>query len=261
MKKFNLAIKFLYYLLTSKNRHGIHSPFVYHLVDKVIYNKAPQEAYARIEKIRRELKNNKKEISIEDYGAGSSVNPSKRRKISEIATHSLKSRKYGQLLFRLVKNYKPNTILELGTSLGITTLYLAKGQSKGKTYTIEACPETSAVASAVFEKAGMERIELMNGKFETVLPELLAQLPELDFVFFDGNHRKEPTLAYFRTCLKKAGDHSIFVFDDIHWSEEMEEAWKIIQNHPEVTFTVDLFFMGLVFFRKERFRQHFKIRY
>lgn len=261
MKRVRLAFKFLYYLLSAKNRHGIHSPFVYHLVDKVIYDKTPFPVYHEIEIIRKELITNEKEISIEDYGAGSSVNPSKRRKISEITTHSLKSRKYGQLLFRLVKNYNPNTILELGTSLGITTLYLAKGQLKGKIFTIEACPETSAVASAIFEKTGMEEIQFMNGKFEDIIPDLLLQLPSLDFVFFDGNHRKEPTLSYFKACIEMAGENSVFVFDDIHWSEEMEEAWELIKNHPKVTFTIDLFFIGLVFFRKERHRQHFKIRY
>ena len=261
MKKFNLAIKFLYYLLTSKNRHGIHSPFVYDLIDKIIYDKTPFQAFHKIEKIRKGLRNDKREIVIEDYGAGSTVYGSNRRKICGIIAHSVKSKKYAQLLFRIVKHFKSRTVLELGTSLGITTLYLAEGQSNGKVYTIEGCPQIAAVAVETFKKAGMKNIQMINGEFENILPELLQQLPVLDVVFFDGNHRKEATLAYFEMCIKKAGNSSVFVFDDIYWSDEMEEAWKIIRAHPEVTVTIDLFSMGLVFFRKEQPRQHFRIRY
>jgi predicted O-methyltransferase YrrM len=84
----------------------------------------------------------------------------------------------------------------------------------------------------------------------------------VDLLFVDGNHRKEATLEYFNIFLEKATPQSIFIFDDIHWSKEMEEAWKLIQQHNSVTLTIDLFFLGMVFFSKDfKVKQHFPIRF
>ncbi|MDQ3193008.1 MAG: class I SAM-dependent methyltransferase [Bacteroidota bacterium] len=263
MKKFYILVKYLKYLFVSYNRHGIHSPFVYDLIDNVIYDTTNYPAFIEIEKIRVQLKKDEKELMIEDYGAGSSINPSLRRKISDIATHSLKPKKYARLLFRLAKHFKPQNILELGTSLGVTTIYLSQAQAENKCtiYTIEGCPQIASVANENFIKANVNNIKLFKGKFEEVLPDVIAQHSVWDFVFFDGNHKKEPTLSYFTTCLEKAGNDSVFVFDDIHWSDEMEQAWEIIKINPKVRVTIDLFFVGLVFFRKEQPKQDFIIRY
>jgi len=200
-------------------------------------------------------------IEVTDLGAGSSQLKGIKRKVSDLAKYSAKSAKYGQLLYRLSAHFKPFNILELGTSFGISTLYLSLGNEDATTTTMEGCPEIAALAKKHFSSLNSNRIEVITGDFGKALPAYLQKNNRLDLVFFDGNHRREPTLEYFRLCLEKANDNSLFIFDDIHWSEEMEEAWAEIKNHPSVTVTIDLFFVGLVFFRKGQEKQHFSIRF
>jgi predicted O-methyltransferase YrrM len=161
----------------------------------------------------------------------------------------------------LVNRFQPEEVLELGTSLGISSAYLASANSKIKVITIEGCKEIAEKAKENFKKLGLQNIEQHLGNFDDVLPQLLSEKKKIDFVFFDGNHRKEPTLNYFKQCLAHAHEGSIFIFDDIYWSSEMKEAWNEIKMNERVTVTLDLFFMGIVFFRKEQVKQHFIIRY
>ena len=170
--------------------------------------------------------------------------------------------KYGQFLFRLAYHFKPNTILELGTSLGITTSYLAFANQNSKVITIEGCTNISSEAKNCFQSLGLNNIETVVGNFDSVLSSRLkTQDSRFDFVFFDGNHKKKPTLNYFNQCLSHATNDSVFIFDDIHWSDEMEEAWEEIKSHPKVIVTIDLFFLGLVFFRKEQAKENFVLRF
>lgn len=261
MRKIQFIFNYLFYRFTSQTKHDIHSPFVFDLLTNVIEDTTPFYAYAEIEALRKELLRSKELIPVTDYGAGSSFNNSHHRRIKDIVRHVSKMPKYGQLLFRIVNHLHPQTLLELGTSLGISTLYQAKPSSQSKLITIEGCPETARLAARNFRKLSAENIELMVGNFDKVLPKALQELKKTDYVFFDGNHRKEATIRYFEQCLPFIHNNTLFVFDDIHWSKEMEEAWKYIQNSPHVTITIDLFFLGLVFFRKEQGKQHFVIRF
>ena len=203
----------------------------------------------------------KKTISITDFGAGSSINASKKRAVASIAKHSLKPAKYAQLLFRLVRHFKPEIIVELGTSLGITTLYLATPRSNAKVLTLEGCPETSAIAKSNFERFQTNNIHIVTGNFNGTLPKTLSSIPSLDFVFFDGNHQKAATLDYFSQCLPYINNDSVFVFDDIYWSSGMQEAWETVKKNPSVTVSIDLYAIGIVFFRKEQEKQHFTIKF
>jgi len=174
----------------------------------------------------------------------------------------LKNKKFSQLLFRIAKYYKPQTILELGTSFGITTCYLASANRNSKVYTFEGSQEIEKIARENFDKAGLQNLDLIKGNFDKTFLPALNKLEKINLAFIDGNHRKEPTLHYFSELLKKSTNDSIFIFDDIHWSSEMEEAWNLIQQHDSVTLTVDLFFIGLVFFSADfKVKQHFTIRF
>jgi len=253
------SYKYFKYKLRSATKYDIHSPFIFHLVVNTIQDKTKYDCYAKIENLRAQLLRDEREINVLDLGAGSQLTKNNKRKVKDICTTAEKNKKYAQLLFRLVKEFQPETIIDLGTSLGLTTLYLSEGNSTAKITTIEGCPETSAVAKENFTKYGAKNIELVTGNFDDVLETTLNANKKADFVFFDGNHRKIPTLNYFNLCLKCAHNNSVFVFDDINWSDEMAEAWDEIKKHPSVTVSVDLFFMGIVFFRKEQARQHFLI--
>lgn len=261
---FQLAKKYIHYYLSAGNGkgHGIHSPFVFEFITKILNDKKQYECYAAIEKLRQQLLQNKDIIEIKDFGAGSAVMKSNTRVIKNIAASSLKPKKYAQLLFRMVQYYRSATILELGTSLGITSSYLAKGNEQGKVFTCEGSSTIASIAKKNFEQLQIKNIRLTEGDFAKTLQPLLKELDKVDLAFIDGNHRKEPTLEYFCTLLNHSTASTILVFDDIHWSKEMEAAWHQIQAHSSITLTIDLFFIGIVFINPAfKAKQHFTIRF
>jgi len=261
VSKLKFITNYAKYRFKSDNQHGIHSPFIFELYNDVITDITPFYIYDDIESIRAKLLLTDMSIAIEDHGAGSKVNSAAKRQIRDIAKNTLKAPKYGQLLFRLVNRFKPKNILELGTSLGISTLYLAAPSKKMNVTTVEGCSNTAKVAQINFDKIGFENIKLVNDTFDTFLPNYLAKIETLDFVFFDGNHQEEATLNYFNLCVENVHNDTIFIFDDIHWSEGMTAAWEQIKQHPKVTTTIDLFFLGIVFFNTDLSRENFILRF
>ena len=259
-----LAKKYVHYLLTAHNGkgHGVHSPFIFDFIIHVLNDKKKYDCYPKIESVRKQLLKNNNTIEVEDFGAGSAVIPFKNRMVKDIAASSLKKKKYAQLLFRVAKYYDSKTIVELGTSFGITTSYLASANQDSKIFTFEGAENIANIARQNFRKLNLKNIELTEGDFKKTLALSNNKIQKVDLLFVDGNHRKDPTLEYFNFFLSKAGNNSIFIFDDIHWSEGMEEAWKEIQSHEAVTLTIDVFFIGLVFFSKDFIvKQHFTIRF
>ncbi|MBE7177211.1 MAG: class I SAM-dependent methyltransferase [Mucilaginibacter polytrichastri] len=257
----NLRFLFDYarYFLRAKTRHGVHSPFVYKLIDEVIYDRAPKTDYALPENIRREMLADPRTIEVTDLGAGSGKNKTKQRRVADIARHALKPPKMAQLLYRLARFHQPENLVELGTCLGTTTVYLRQAAPEARIYTLEGCPNTASVAQKNIGEKGT--VELITGNFDDTLPPMIAREQKLDFVFIDGNHRYEPTLRYFSWILPKLHESSLVIFDDIYWSAEMKRAWANIKAHPDVTLTIDLFWIGLVYFRKGREKEHFTVRY
>lgn len=262
--RFQLAKKYLHYYISASNGkgHGIHSPFVFDLVKNVLRDKKRYSWYKIIETGRQKLLQQKAEIEVEDLGAGSGIIKTNKRVVADIARSSLKPAKYAQLLYRMVHYYKPQTILELGTSFGITSSYLAAGNANAKVYTIEGSPTIAAIAQKTFDRMEFKNIELVQGDFNSSLPALLQRSGAIDLAFIDGNHRAVPTLTYFRQLLQHTKPTSILIFDDIHWSAEMEQVWAAIQQDTQVTLTIDLFFIGIVFLNPDfKIKQHFTIRF
>lgn len=262
---FQLGLKYLNYYFTAANGkgHGIHSPFVFDLVIKVLNDKTKYAAYKEIELQRSLLLENETIITVEDFGAGSNKGLTKQRVVQQIAATSLKPKKYAQLLYRLVNYFQPQQILELGTSLGVTTAYLAKANPTATVTTMEGSNAVAGIAKQQFHELQLKNINIVTGNFDETLQQKITETAQpFNFVFIDGNHRKEPTLRYFEQLLVKTDHATVFVFDDIHWSKEMEEAWGMIKQHSSVTLTIDLFFIGLVFLRKEqKEKEHFIIRF
>jgi predicted O-methyltransferase YrrM len=261
MHQFFRVKEFLLHRLKAGNEHSIHSPFVYDLYTNVIKDKNSFYAFDKVEAVRSKMLLSNEKIPVLDFGTGGEEKQQRMLSLSFIAEHFVKPAKEGQLLFRLVNHFSPQHILELGTSLGITTLYLATPDSGSKVVTIEGCPNTSAVASKNFQRAGVKNIILETGEFSHSLPKALSHFKKIDFAYFDGNHRKKPTLDYFSQSLAYHHTDSVFVFDDIYWSPEMAEAWNEIKNHPAVTISIDLYIMGILFFREAQPKQHFKLRF
>ncbi len=230
------------------DHHSLHPPFIYQLYCTVIKNKKEYYCFEEIEDLRRTILEDNTLLKIKDFGSGSRSSKKNQRKVKSIARTGLSSSKFSQLLFRLVASFKPEIVLELGTSLGINTLYLASYSADTKVYTFEGCPETASYAESIFNKLKKNNIELIKGNIDKNLPKVVDGLEKIDLIYFDANHSFAPTLSYFDITLGKAHEKSLFIFDDIHWSPEMEKAWKAIQIHPKVTLTIDIFDAGLVFF-------------
>jgi predicted O-methyltransferase YrrM len=261
MNRLKAAWYYIKYYILSKSKHAVHPPFAYNLLTEVILDKKFKQEYILPETIRRKMLKSDITIEVNDLGAGSFENSKSIRKIKNIAKNSLKSPKYAQLIYRLAKHFNPNSIIEIGTSLGITSAYLAQAIPNGKVFTIEGCEKTAAIASQNFLNHHIPNIEIINNNFEDALPCILKELKKTEFVFFDGNHRKEPTLKYFELCLQYVNNDSVFIFDDIHWSKEMEDAWQCIQMNNNITLTLDFHFLGIAFFRKELSKQNFLLRF
>lgn len=260
---FQLIRKFIRYYLHASNGkgHGIHSPFVFDFVGTVLNDRKDYPAYSKVEAVRKQLLRNHSVLHIHDMGAGS-MQEQKQKKVSCIARHIIKPKKYAQLLFRIVRHYQPEAIVEMGTSLGVTTAYLALANPHGSVTTMEGSEEIAAVAEKNFSLLSLSNVQLVQGNFNTTLPGVLQHFHTVNLAFVDGNHAKEPTLLYFASLLNKTNPSSIIIFDDIHWSKDMEEAWSIIKAHPAVKVSIDLFFIGIVFFREQsKVKQHFVIRY
>ena len=258
LKKIQFAARYFKYWLNAKNQ--TKSKFVNSLIKEVFQSSNKFYAFKKIEEIRSSLKKNNSLVNITDFGAGSSINKSKKRKISDLVKNSAKAPWLGETLFRLINKFEPKNMIELGTSLGISACYQIGANKNVNFTTLEGCPETAKVAKEVLKNFKAQNVKVKVGSFSDTLSEVIQTYEELDYVFFDGNHKKAPTIEYFNMCLKKAHENSIFVFDDIHWSTEMEEAWEYVQSHPSVTCRIDIFWMGIVFFKKDQPKRTFIIR-
>jgi len=252
----NYIIKsYLNFLWSSKNQHGVHSPFVFDLVTKCFYDKKNYREYSILKAYRNSLLQNKNTIEVSDFGAGSRVFKSNTRAINQIAKNAGISIKRAELLFRIVRYFQPTTILEIGTSLGLATVAISLGNKKATIITLEGCLNTMTIALQ-----NLTNIEFVNTKFEDYLSDDQLSIVNYQLIYFDGNHSKKATLDYFELLLPTITNESIWIFDDIHWSAEMQEAWEHIKNHPKVTVTIDTFQWGIVFFRSEQEKEHFVIR-
>ena len=261
---FTLINKYISYLWKASNGHGhgVHSPFVFAFIKNVLNTKSKGPSIDAIELYRQRLLNNQKEITILDLGAGADPKGNKSRTIAQIAKGALKPKKYSSLLSRIVKYYQPSQVLEMGTSLGITTCYLAHGVPNASVVTMEGAPTVAHEALTTFKNLGFQNIQLIEGNFDQSLPNYLQSVSTIGIAYVDGNHKYEPTMQYFNLLLTKSDEHSIFIFDDIHWSSEMEKAWAEIKADARVSLTIDLFYIGIVFLRKgQKEQEHFIIRY
>jgi predicted O-methyltransferase YrrM len=252
---------YLRYFFKATNAHGVHSPFVYELYTTLINTKKHFYAFDDIDAYRKHLSTNSRSIDLIDLGTGHKE-PQK-VVVKNIYKSSCHSRKDTELLFKLVERFQPNYLIELGTCLGVSSLYLAKPRSTATLYTFEGNPEYAKIASDAFFNSNIKakNIRLIEGDIHKTLSETLAQIPTLDFAYLDAHHDYEPTLKFFKACLAKSHENTVIVLDDIHWSPAMEKAWEYIKAMDEVRQTIDLYQFGLVFLKTTQVKEHFVLRY
>ncbi len=262
MKHLFLLKQYLSYRLKAKTAHGIHSPFVYDFIETVLKDQRTFYAFDEIKSLREELLQDATLINVEDLGAGSLHGSVKQRSIIDIAKNAGRNEKFGKLLFRIVEKYQCKNMLELGTSLGIGTSYIASAAKNGQVITIEGSNEIADKAAETFETLSLNNIRQLKGNFDDVLSPILQQNPPFDLIMIDGNHREEATIKYFNEIMPFIKDDTLLIFDDIHWSRGMHKAWQTIHLDQRVRLSIDLFFFGLIFYRKDfKEKQHFTLKY
>jgi predicted O-methyltransferase YrrM len=259
---FLTALRFMRFLLTAKHRygHGVHSPFVFELISKVINDKKKYPEYVFLNDIRSQLKVTDDQLKVKEIGSGSARFSTKLRSVSEMIRISSVNRKSGELLFRVSRHYKPDFIVELGTSIGMGSIYLSKGSPKSKLITIEGNQGLVQFANELFLKYPGLNIQTIYGLFDQQLVRIKENYPAPGIVFIDGNHNYEPTLKYFRffSNYMTAG---ILIFDDINWSAAMNKAWSEIIKDSKANVTIDLFYMGIVVLDKGVTPGHYNVRF
>jgi predicted O-methyltransferase YrrM len=240
--------------------HGIHSPFVYDLLSRVL---APSEDenLNNVLHWRRLVKKDGRHVYGRAPGAGSSAGEKAAIPAGRLASLTGISHACGSILYGLIREFRPETIIELGTGLGISTAYLALACPERKIISIEGSIERSELARQNLLKLGIQNIHFLSGDFETHLATLLSNAKHPLFIFIDGNHKYQPTIEYFETILNFRNENTIIVIDDIYWSAEMEQAWKEISLHRKVMLSIDLFRFGILFFKKGMHKQHYRVKY
>lgn len=240
----------------------LHSPFVFRLYNSCIARKTTPLATHDILRLRKRLQHSNTRITQIDFGARKNQQQTRIKSIGYFAKQHAKPKRIIEILYRLVKEYEYRIGVELGSSLGLSTCYLAKAlPDDGYLHSIEGSEQLAQLAKQHIAELNLQnQVTVHHGLFDDVLPEILKQYQSIDFAFIDGNHTYAATINYFYALLDKMHNNSVLVFDDIYWSKEMTQAWEQIKQHPKVTATVDLFFIGLVYIRHEQVKQNFKLR-
>lgn len=261
--------QFSKYLASADTFYRVHSPAIFELAKAVLEDERFFYAFRDVEDVRYEMLRSEAILEVIDFGAGAAGSHeleggvrvhTRTAPLSKIVRLAGSSPRQSRRLFRLVHHFQPKKMLELGTSVGIGAMYMACAARDAEFKTLEGCESCAGVAKVNLDILQLKNVEVVVGAFENSLVPSLEKLGSVDLVFFDGNHRREPTVHYFDVCLRYAHPRSVFVFDDIYWSEGMTEAWQAIKAHPQVTTTVDFFDFGVAFFNPDfREKQHFQL--
>jgi len=257
---FHFIFAYFSHLIKSFHLHGIHSPFVFQLEKKCLRDASPYADYLKLSRFRESLHNNKSSLHIEDHGAGSRVFKSNDRKVTDILQHNCSTEKDTQLLYRWCSYFEVNTVLELGTSLGIATHAMATARPHAQITTVEGSPEVYEFAKKALEKEDLKQVNFVNATFQDFFKEQKTPAPIYDLIYIDGHHNGDATCFYFESILHQVHNDTVVIFDDIYWSADMTRAWNQICHHPQVTASVDCFDFGLIFFRKEQMQEQFYVK-
>ncbi len=245
--------------LTSKGPHGVHSPFVFHLITQELLPDKHFHAFDAIESLRVELLRNEARIDVRDFGAGSRSSSSSSRRICDIARTASNPPEQAQMLFRWANFCQPLRVLELGTNLGLSSAYLSKAIPKASIWSLEGAPALVALARQHLEGLQCKNVTVVEGHFRETLPRTLSAMGAIDLAWLDGHHEKQATLDYMEMIWPYCHSETVLLVDDIHWSAGMNAAWEILRNDARVTLSLDFYHYGALLFKTGREKEHFRI--
>lgn len=249
---------YISYFLNVVDEHSLHPPFIYDLYTKII--KGGEQPVKEIEAIRKELLNSDEVIKYHSYGEQSSLNEISRSRIASITRSGINKASNSSLFVRLVKFFECKSIIELGTSLGINTSYLALADKSATVYTFEGHSQLIEKARSTFDRLSITNVEIIKGNIDETLPDFLKRIKKIDFILLDANHQKEATWNYFSYFIPWVHENSVMVIDDIRWNKEMYDAWNVLKDHDKVSLSVDLMDLGLLFFSRRMKKQHYTLK-
>ncbi len=242
------------------NEHSLHSPFLYPFYTEVV-KKDNKKGFEAIEALRKSLLQNDEEVLIEDLGAGSRINNSNTRKVSQIAKHASTPARFSRLLNRIITHFDYKNIVELGTSLGLNSAYMASAKKDVQLFTFEGSASIANLAKQNLSELNCFNYRLIEGDIDNTLPQWIENAPQIDLAYIDANHRYEPTLRYFELLLPKMTSSGMIILDDIHWSKEMNDAWELLKKHPEVSLSIDLFEAGILFLQPDLMKENYILEF
>jgi predicted O-methyltransferase YrrM len=249
------------YWLDAASVYSLHSPFLFDFYTKILTQKFVHPQFASLAKVRIELQKDHRIIHVDDLGAGSVHLQRKERRISDLAFITTSPEKFSLLYSRIIFHYKYRRVVELGTSIGINAMYLAKADESVHVATFEGSQEVASIARQVFKENQVTNIQIIEGNIDHTLPTYLSSVERIDFALIDANHRLKPTMQYADLLMEKIHAHSIIAIDDIHYSSEMEDAWRAIQRDQRVYTTIDLYRCGLIFFNPSLSKQNVVLQF
>ena len=242
------------------NEHSLHSPFLYPFYTEVV-KKDNKKGFEPIEALRKSLLQNDEEMLIEDLGAGSRISNSNTRKVSQIAKHASTPAPFSRLLNRIITHFDYKNIVELGTSLGLNSAYMASAKKDVQLFTFEGSASIANLAKQNLSELNCFNYQLIEGNIDNTLPQWIENTPQIDLAYIDANHRYEPTLRYFELFLPKMTTSGMIILDDIHWSKEMNDAWEVLKNHPKVSLSIDLFEAGILFLQPDLMKENYILEF
>ncbi len=258
----SLPYRYLGYRIRARHRtgRGVHSPFAYHFIKQVFFGDAVA-GLEIVEHIRKTMQADRKKIGVRDFGAGSHTGMRRNRSIRDIARFTTVSRKYGQVLARLVRILHPCTVVELGTGTGLSAMYMGLSDPDVKILTCEGSDAVAEIARLNLRTAGVSNVKIFTGMFETLLPDMLNQADDELLLFMDGDHREESIWSVFSRIMDSGRSPGTMVFDDINWSPAMKRGWDRMKEHPGISLSVETFRMGIIMFGKPVGREHFTVHF
>ncbi|MDD2435944.1 MAG: SAM-dependent methyltransferase [Massilibacteroides sp.] len=228
----------LYRKIRYRKGHGVHSPFVFNFITKVIDERAAYYCLKDIELTRKKFF-----YENEPF-------------------HKWEIRpKYGALLMRISNYLKPQNLLLIGSDLSFSALYSSSYASTTRCVVLEEKTEIAAFSRSVIEKHRAKNILLKEGVYQKTVSEVLEHTDKLDFVYFGYPNDSALDIPVFECILPHLHEHSVLILRGIRKTKDRKEFWNRLCARPEVSVTIDVYELGIAFFNHKIHKKNYIVSF